>query len=201
MINRKNIAKVVLGSMLFFGGYSSSDTITGLRLSVMNPEPDHLTVRYHKGHPRLYNLTTGQVLEITTDPETVVGSIEYRVNTLERESASPELSRSQQELLLRLSQKLEYNVYSNKFKGKQAAEGFTDDFLEIRKKVVSTPEGVKTFLTDGSNCQPITDMFQLGNQKYRFLGLYEENKEVVKKLGASLAEKVVKWYSGLTEGW
>jgi len=155
-------------------------------------------VRYEDSQPYLHNLTTGQVLEITTDTGTVVGSIEYRVNTLVGESEAPA---GNEEVLLDFSRKVEENVYAHQFKGKTAAPGFTEDFLAVRKKLLDTPEGIETYLTDGSTCQPISSQFQLGDVNYRIIGLYEENKDAVKDWSCSMATKAMLWCESITGGW
>ena len=194
---KKIIATAVLGSMLL--GYSTKEKVDDLTFGMRNPGAHHLKVNYQNNKPFIHDLSTGQSLEIQTEP-LALGDIEYRISSLLKETDDMRVLSKHDQELLEFSQKLEEKIYWNKYQGRKAAPGFIEGYVDVRKILKDAPGGIETYITAGSNTQPLTDKFQLGNQKYRIMGLCEENASTIKEILQGLAVRMVIFYNNMFGG-
>lgn len=197
VIMKKIIATAVLGSMLL--GYSAKEKVDDFTFGMRNPGAHHLKIEYQNNTPYLHDLSTGQSLEIQTEP-LALGDIEHRINSFLKETDDKGVLAKHDQDLLDFSQKLEEKVYWNKYGTRKAAPGFIQGYVEVRKILKETPEGIETYITVSSNTQPLTDKFQLGNQKYRIIGLCDENASTIKGILQGLASKVIILYHNFFGG-
>ncbi len=194
---KKIIAATVIGSMLL--GYSTKEKIDDLTFGMRNPGAHHMKIDYQNNKPYLHNFTTGQSLEIQAEPLNL-GDMEYRINSFLKETDDRGVLVKHDQKFLEFSQKLEEKVYWNKYSGRKAAPGFIDGYVEVKKVLIDAPGGIETYITVGSNTQPLNDKFQLGNQKYRIIGLCEENSSTIKGIFQNMAARILILYKNVFGG-
>lgn len=161
------------------------------------PQMPVMRVMYERNaqNPVLWSKNTGEKLEIIAGEEGIrVGSIEYRLECLEREAGNKKTAEQSKNTLLNGAGAIENTVYKTIYADKKPAKGFLQNYCSVRKLVSLNQNGeVETYLTNGRETLMLTQEFQLGTQWDRMKGLYCENKEKIGNVFNSITKYVLGW--------
>ncbi len=171
--------------LAFYAGYVKKADFDEYWQKKNFPNLPVMKVVYEKNaqNPFLWSKNTEEKLEILVGEEGIrVGSIDYRLECLEKEAENKKTAEQGKNILLNGASAIEHAVYRTIYADRTPAKGFLQNYCSVRKIVSLNQNGeVETYLTNGKETMMLTEEFQLGTQWDRIKGLYCENKERISR--------------------
>lgn len=194
-IGRKGIPYLLVGSICLGAGAASKDEID---YAFSRHNSPRMSIAYMSKGAVVLNKDSGAQYPVMNDGLGLrIGSIEQRLESLEKEASDAQIVSAEGEKLLEGSQKIERKYFATSFSGKNAESGFLQDYLDLHKSVRLNSKGnIEVYLTDAKHTEKLTEDFQLGSQMYRLKGLYTENKATVLSVAGTVSSYVMKYVFG-----